>query len=217
MVIGLSESGDGSKGIDTMMLTSTAKDMLQIALEIPLNSNEAQKRGIPLSTNRLVIAKQDDATDTNVVLEMYTHIIRIWTQKGENLYIVPINAFLSAKAKRNLIDTLGLCELCVASESAFHCGSSEALRGILEQFDAEELSIFWATDVDIARTVLTAIAGYRGSGDSHNAPYLCTNTGREGFIFYASSHTSLEVMGNYHFVVERCLFSLFDQIWERHR
>jgi len=193
-----------------MQTTGTIESELHLALEVPLNQREARARDLPLDVGRLVVGTRHRGIDRSRALEMYARIIHWWRGPDETAYLVPINVFLDQPALRRLVDNLGLREVRVGEDYGLACSCEAALAVALQRLDCEELAIFFACDDDAARDVLSAVAAYKGPGASHNAQFLQAKSGRQGFVFYASSHLSIEVLGTLEFVVDRAFNTVMD-------
>lgn len=177
--------------------------MLRVALEVPLNDREARTRDLPQNVNRLLVARRRAEIDRSSALEVYARILQSWVTRDENIYLVPINPFLSRAQKQEIVNTLALHEVGIGAEYALRCDSTHRLRGVLQKLDCEELAMFCAPGDPAAQRTLAAVATCSCAGSSHNAPFLRANTRQEGFVFYAPTHVSLEVLGTVRFIAER--------------
>jgi len=206
---------DGSTrraGLNEAASIGTAANAIRVAFEAPLNEGEARSRALPADVSRLVLSRRSSAVDDRVVVGVCAELIRGWKGPAEDVYLVPMNSFLSEKRLRQLVDRVGLHEVSKGSEVAFRCETQTTLIEGLVGLDCEEVVVFWAHGDSAAHRVLEAAGAYRGPGAGYDALYVCADTGLEAVGFYAASHVSLEVLGQKDFVVDRCLPSVLTYV-----
>jgi hypothetical protein len=181
------------------------RDALQLSFETSMDDHEARVRDLPQGVSRLLIQARSANVSAKALHHIYGSAIHGWKDPSETVYGVPINLFVSAPRTKELVGSLRLLELNVGSTCAFGCDSSFQLVGLLSELDYEELVVFFARTSALAEHALAAVDSYKGPGASHNAVFLAADTGIDGFVFYAPSHLSLELLGTREFVLGRCL------------
>jgi hypothetical protein len=135
-----------------------------------------------------------------------------WCQPGEQVYAVPIMAFTSPEALRAATGESGVRILERHDEIAVCASSAQELARIMTVLRCEEVALAYAHNDRRLLELMEAVVNYNERYESNNAPFLAQQTGWGGFVFFAHSHWSLEVIGSNEFVGDRCARPLLDHV-----
>jgi hypothetical protein len=131
---------------------------------------------------------------------------------GDSLYGTPLGLLIDDRRLRTALDSHSLSDDAVhVAESTwlFDCGGASVLEYLLNERMFESVAFFWTKDFETARAlVLAASQAEPADQDRYETPLL-KHAGKEGgFVFYSSTHDSLEVLGQSEFVFRRCFEAL---------
>jgi len=171
---------------------------VQCELHIPVSESEARQRRLPPDCGKLLIsadAAEDVVSDLSEVLDQY---------RGQSSLLAAqsLTTFLGKGALRELLDGRGLHYKFDSEISSkvrrpkdvwVKCRSREEIRFIMKELDAEGI-VFYAIQAKDAEPIRGRLIEL-GTGGYQESEFLKTMDAIPLFIFYSSTHNSLEVLG----------------------
>lgn len=184
----------------------TLGEILSLRLDLPLSRTEAKSRTLPQDLHRLVVSPRDDKCSPNDVVPHLVDCILSWRVPSERIYAIPILPFSNGQDFCEHFRATGERIWKLNGDFLLVVDDKHRLAQIMRDLACEELVFFYGTDDELAKDTVASVASYENNYKSNNAPFFARAASEraDGFVFYASTHLSLEVLGTLRFVVERC-------------
>ena len=183
-----------------------------VRLDVPLGECEACDRDLPRDIARLIVTRQSGGTPAREMVSLFAECMMRWRAGDEKIFVTPITAFLSDSGITALAERLGIDHVIAEPEHLFGVDEVAQLAGLLQDLKCEETAIFYAKSVAIALETLRAVVEFDGPYSCNNVPFVSRLAEHGGFLFYAESHASLEILGETAFVYSRCAAPLLSGV-----
>ena len=167
---------------------------LSLHLELPFNTVEAESRGIDPSLCKLVC--ECKTKDSRICISVLVKAIDKCIPIGDNTFITSVGEFVSI----GIIQAVDDIEI-IESSNLVNTKTKDALENVIAKWNAEALVIFFC-DAETAKTIISNVESiekawwrYR-KGGSYDESFVSQIKLCGLFIFYASTHQSLEMIGH---------------------
>jgi len=185
-------------------------ERVRLIVEVPVAPKDAKRRGLPNGMAR-VILDASPSQDRGVAVELLASAVKACSRQGEILYAAPINPFEPAVAIQARIQSIAHTaeiqwvdrELGVAAIDG-SCSLAEFLRSC----HSEAVVIVFGAIEELVVSAMRQALSERRSSNQYEIPFFRHVELHQGFVFYAASHCSMEILGTPSFVLHRCLLPI---------
>lgn len=168
-------------------------NQVTIRLEAPFNEQDAKRRAIDPSFCKIIFECQTK-NDRICLSQIATAIYSCCSMMG-NAYITAVSEFVP-------VDTLEQIDgvTIFKTNNLVNTESEAALESVMALWDAEALVIFFS-DAETAKAIVSSVARlndqwWRYKKGSYDHDFLCQIELCRLFIFYSSTHRSIEIIGH---------------------
>lgn len=171
-----------------------------LRLEVPIDEYDANRRAIDPSLCRIIYECQ--TTDNNIcVTQLATAIDRCCSVNG-SAYVTAVGEFVQIETLQSIVSSK-----IIGTHHLINAESKEDLEKILACWDAEALVIFFS-DMDTAKIITSNVERlqkewWRYRKGAYDRDFLSQIELCGLFIFYSSTHQSLEIIG-YEEQIKKC-------------
>ena len=171
-----------------------------LRLEVPIDEHDAKQRAIDPYLCKIIYECQT-TDNNNCVAQLATAIDRCCSVNGD-AYVTAVGEFVQIET----LQTIGGSKI-IETHHLINAESKEALEKILACWDAEALVIFFS-DMDTAKLVTSNVERlqkewWRYRKGAYDRDFLSQIELCGLFIFYSSTHQSLEIIG-YEKQIKKC-------------
>jgi hypothetical protein len=182
----------------------------QIILELPIAQEDAKRRKLPRDICKLIVQCDESQLQSKErQLQALAELLFSWRKSDQMLIAQPINLFKTIKQTRSLLVEQGLEHQPFSDFSlSITCQSQSEVLFLLEHIGAEAVVFFFAPNPSSVRSIEDRIIKNVARDNQYERPYLADLNDSDGFVFYADSHRSFEILGLNKFVLNQCFRSI---------
>lgn len=186
---------------------------MRMTVEVPVTPKDARRRNLPNEIAKLILDASPEC-DHGRAVGMLSSMIGSWCRQDETLYAAPINLLETVAALQSRVQGVahasGMRWLDQESSVVAFDGAT-ALSEFLQACDSEAVVIvIGAAEQKVVETMAQAFSE-RCKHNQYELPYLNRVEVHQGFVFYAASHRSVEILGTPPYVVGRCLAPIVER------
>ncbi|MGH7976485.1 MAG: hypothetical protein ACREC8_07460 [Limisphaerales bacterium] len=176
----------------------------QIILELPIAKEDAKRRKLPPDICKLIVRCNEARLQSKErQLKALAELLFSWRKPDQMLIAQPINLFKSLKKTKDMLVEQGLqCQLISNFSMSIICSSQTEVLFLLEHIEAEAAVFFFASNPDCVHVVECRIIKNVARDNQYERPYLANVNECSGFVFYADSHKSFEILGLSKFIMD---------------
>ena len=182
------------------------KNDFRFTLEAPITKKDCKRRGFPETIYKLLVQPQEATTRTPFLqIENFAQLLIGWTRQGEMLIANPIHLFIPKNGIQHYLDKqlIGGTPIGDFSISITYMEKQDLVR-VMSLEEAEAIVFFYVSSEKEKDRIEQRLINAPPHGQ-YERPYLESLKDCEGFIFYAATHHSLEILGSATMIFERCL------------
>lgn len=182
----------------------------QVILEFPIDKEDAKRRKFPRDICKLIVRCDETRLQSKECqLQALAELLFSWGEPNQLLIAQPINLFKPLKKTVGLLNEQGLEHQPISTFSvSVTCQRQTEVLYLLKHIEAEAVVFFFAPNLDCIRSIEDQVVNNVARDNQYERPYLAQLNYCNGFIFYADSHRSFEILGLDKFVIDRCLESI---------
>jgi hypothetical protein len=182
---------------------------LQIALEWPAGKRLAGKRGFPADAAILEVHERDErGVHLSQLVGDMAQLIELWQDGTQQIFATPYLSYMSDRDWDAFLaewQVLGEATAAGKDDYVLQCPTRAAVTKLLESCRAESIVIMYASNMQDAVETTQHASKWVRARKSFEAGFLERQSVHGGFVFYDKSHRGIEVVGDFEFVLTRCL------------
>jgi hypothetical protein len=181
-----------------------------ISLEMPICKEDASRRKFAPDICKLIVRfNETSQLSKDLQLQALAELLFSWRNPGEILAAQPINLFKSLNYTGDLLSKEGIEHEMLSNFSvSIICRKSGEPTFVMRCIEAEAVVFFFVSEFAQIRKIENRIMKIAPTDNQYERPYLADLSDCDGFVFYADSHLSFEVLGSREMVTTRCLSRL---------